>query len=211
MAPAYHDLLPDLRAEQPVDRAFIAAFGEHVRSGASRSVLDFGCGTGRLTTTLQGMGLEVTGADLSDGMVEIARSSHPEVDFHVVGPGRLPFADDGFGGVLAWYSLIYCPPDELAALLGELARVVAPGGYALTGFQAGVGSRVRSNAYDQGHERVLHLRTTEEMDAAFARAGLTVLASCARARQPDSFDGEHDQGFVLGRKPERVQRAPDAR
>jgi hypothetical protein len=58
---------------------------------------------------------------------------------------------------------------------------------------------------------VLHLRTTEEMAAAFARAGLAVLASCARARQPDSFDGEHDQGFVLGRKPERVQRAPDAR
>ena len=94
-------------------------------------MLDFGCGTGRLIATLQGLGLEVTGADLSAGMLAIARSSHPEVDLHVVGPGRLPFADNSFGGVLAWYSLIHCPPDELPGMLSELARVVAPGGYVL--------------------------------------------------------------------------------
>jgi ubiquinone/menaquinone biosynthesis C-methylase UbiE len=204
MAPAYRERIPDLRAEQPVDRAMITAFGEHVRSTSSHSVLDFGCGTGRLVTTLQELGLEVTGADLSDGMVAIARSDHPEVDFHVVTPGPLPFADESFAGVLAWYSLIHCPPGELAGMLSELVRVLVPGGYVLTGFQAGVGSRVRSNAHDGGHEHRLHLRTTEEMAGAFAEAGLTVAARCARAMVPDSFDGGHDQGFVLGRKPERL-------
>ena len=96
-------------------------------------------------------------------------------------------------------------------MLSELARVVAPGGYVLAGFQAGVGSRLRSNAHDGGHEQVLHLRTIEEMATAFAGAGLAVTAQCARARQPDTFDGEHDQGFVLGRRPEQVQPARDSR
>jgi SAM-dependent methyltransferase len=210
MAPAYRERIPDLRAEQPVERGMITAFGEHVRSTASRSVLDFGCGTGRLVTTLQELGLDVTGADLSDGMLAIARADHPEVDFHVVTPGRLPFSGGSFAGVLAWYSLIHVPPDELVGALSELARVLAPGGYILTGFQAGVGSRMLSNAYDQGHARQLHLRTAEEMAEAFEAAGLAVVARCARAMVPDSFDGEHDQGFVLGRKPEPAQPARDS-
>lgn len=210
MAPVYRERIPDLRAEQPVDRAMITAFGEHVRSTSSRSVLDFGCGTGRLVPTLQELGLDVTGVDLSDGMVAIARTDHPEVDFHVVTPGHLPFADESFAGVLAWYSLIHVPPHELVGMLGELARVLAPGGYVLTGFQAGVGSKALSNAYDQGHARQLHLRTAEDMAEAFAEAGLSVVARCARAMVPDSFDGEHDQGFVLGRKPEPAQLARDS-
>jgi hypothetical protein len=74
-----------------------------------------------------------------------------------------------------------------------------------------VGSRVLSNAYDGGHARQLHLRTTEEMAEAFGEAGLSVVARCARAMVPDSFDGGHDQGFVLGHKPGPAQPRRDSR
>lgn len=201
LAPVYHDRFPDLRAEQPVDRAMIGAFAEYVRGGGDRQVLDAGCGTGRLIGPLQELGLMVTGADLSPGMLEVARSVHPDVELADADLRRMPFADDRFAGVVAWYSLINCSPIDLAQALAEVSRVLKPGGYFLTGFQSGAGSRLQSNGYSQGHERELHLRTADEMAAAFEVAGLAVVARASRAMEPDTADGEFDQAFVIGRKP----------
>lgn len=201
MAVAYHERFPDLRAEQPLDRAMIGAFAEYVRGAGDPEVLDAGCGTGRLIGPLRELGLEVTGVDLSPGMLAIARADHPDVVLAAADLRRMPFADHRFAGVVAWYSLINCAPAELGEALGEVTRVLRPGGYLLTGFQSGVGSRVQSNAYTQGHERVLHLRTADEMAEAFETAGLTVVARVERAMEPDTADGEFDQAFVIARKP----------
>lgn len=76
-----------------------------------------------------------------------------------------------------------------------------PGGHLLTGFQSGAGSRLQSTAYTKGHERVLNLRTADELAAALEAAGLAVVARASRAMEPDTADGEFDQAFVIGRKP----------
>jgi SAM-dependent methyltransferase len=201
LAPVYHDRFPDLRAEQALDRAMIAAFAEYVRAGGDPEVLDAGCGTGRLIGPLRELGLAVTGVDLSPGMLEVARSVHPDVELAGADLRRMPFADGRFAGVVAWYSLIHCAPADLAQALAEIARVLRPGGHLLTGFQSGVGTRLQSNGYSQGHERELHLRTAGEMAAAFEAAGLAVIAQASRAMEPDTADGEFDQAFVIGRKP----------
>lgn len=201
LAPVYHDRFPDLRAEQALDRAMIAAFAEYVRAGGDPEVLDAGCGTGRLIGPLRELGLVVTGVDLSPGMLAVAKSVHPDVELAGADLRRMPFADGRFAGVVAWYSLINCAAADLAQALAEIARVLRPGGYLLTGFQSGVGSRLQINGYSQGHERELHLRTAGEMAVAFEAAGLAVIAQAARAMEPDTADGEFDQAFVIGRKP----------
>jgi ubiquinone/menaquinone biosynthesis C-methylase UbiE len=201
MAAAYHDRFPDLRAEQPLDRAVIGAFAQYVRAGGGSAVLDAGCGTGRLIGPLRGLGLSVTGVDLSPGMLAVARSVHPDVELAAADLRRMPFAADHFAGVVAWYSLINCSPADLAQALAEIARVLRPGGHLLTGFQSGTGSRVLNNQYTQGHERELHLRTCDEMAAACEAAGLTVVARGSRTAEPDTPDGVFDQAFVIGRKP----------
>jgi ubiquinone/menaquinone biosynthesis C-methylase UbiE len=201
MAVAYHDRFPDLRAEQPLDRAMIGAFAEYVRAGGDPAVLDAGCGTGRLIGPLRELDLRVTGVDLSPGMLEVARSVHSEVGFAAADLRRLPFAADHFAGVVAWYSLINCSAEDLAQALTEIARVLRPGGHVLTGFQSGAGSRPLQNAYSQGYERELHLRTADGMAAAFEGVGLVVVAWASRAMVPDTADGDHDQAFVIGRKP----------
>ncbi len=193
MARAYHERYPDLRAEQPLDRAMIAAFAEYVRDAGDPEVLDAGCGTGRLITPLRDLGLVVTGVDLSPGMLAMARSVHPDVVFAAADLRRMPFPNRRFGGVVAWYSLINCGPTALAEALAEIERVLRPGGHVITGFQAGVGSRIQSNAYTDGYELERYLRTSDEMAAAFEGAGLTVLAQASRAMERDTADGEFDQ------------------
>ncbi|WP_407691680.1 class I SAM-dependent methyltransferase [Pseudonocardia thermophila] len=54
-----------------------------------------------------------------------------------------PYADASPAGVVCWCSLMYLPPAEQRAVFAELARVVGPGGYLVSGFKAGDDRRRR--------------------------------------------------------------------
>ena len=88
-------------------RAALAAFAEEVRPLGP--VLDVGCGPGSVTAHLAGLGLDVSGVDLSPRMVEHARSRHPGLEFAVASATDLDLADGSLGGVLGWWSLFNLP------------------------------------------------------------------------------------------------------
>ncbi len=116
VAESYASLLPDAGFEAPVDRGMIEAFVTHVTEGSARSVVDAGCGSGRMTRLLASLGVDVSGIDVSGGMIDVARRSNPELSFEVGELAELPFADMQLGGVFAWYSIIHSaargsPPD----------------------------------------------------------------------------------------------------
>lgn len=195
-APTYDALLPDLRVEQPVDRAMIRAFCEEVRAISLLRVLDAGCGNGRMIHELAQEGLTPQGVDLSSGMIERARRREPEVDFRVADLRALPYRDDAFGGVLAWYALIHLDYPGLADALTELARVTDVGGALLVGFQAGAGSREIVNPYGTTDSMTAWLYSPEEIASVATAAGWTVTATATRRAVME----DHDQGFVLARR-----------
>ncbi|NHU85708.1 methyltransferase domain-containing protein [Kocuria sp. JC486] len=197
-APTYDVLLPDLRIEQPVDRTMIRAFCDEVLDTSDHTVLDAGCGAGRMIPELKDRGLRPRGVDLSSGMIERARRREPEVDFRVADLRALPYADDSFGGVIAWYSLIHFDYPALAEALTELARVTKPGGVLLTGFQVGSGLREISNAYGTRSEMTAWLYSPEEIGSVATAAGWTTTATARR----EPVMEPHPQGFVLARKGE---------
>lgn len=195
-ATTYDALLPDLRIEQPVDRAMIGAFAEEILATRHHRVLDAGCGNGRLVRELTERGLSPAGVDLSRGMVERARLREPSVDFRVADLRALPYPDQSFGGVIAWYSLIHLDYSELAEALGELARVTVVGGSLLVGFQAGTGSREIVNAYGTTSTMTAWLYAPHEVAAVASSRGWTTTASTLRTAVMEA----HDQGFVLARR-----------
>lgn len=196
VAPAYDALLPDLRAEQPVDRAMISAFGQEAAESGSHRVLDAGCGTGRMLAVLKEMGLHPVGVDLSPGMVEQARRRQPEAELRVADLGALPYADGAFGGVLAWYCLIHHEVLEMQDALAELARVTAPGGVLLTAFHLGSGSVETPHAYGTNRTVTKHLRGLEEIADLLSRTGWEMLAAVRR----EAVAEKHPQGFLMARR-----------
>lgn len=199
VAADYADLLRDHLAGSPVDRAVLGLFAELVRVDGGGPVADLGCGTGRITAPLHDLGLEISGMDLSPGMVAVARAEHPHLRFSV-GSLAAPDLDDGaLAGAVCWYSLIHTPPAEQPAVLAELARVLRPGGHLLLAFQVGGDERVRlEQAYghdDLGYDvfRLDPDRVADDADA----AGLEVTTRLRREPVPPE---PQRQGYLLARR-----------
>ncbi|MER7463748.1 methyltransferase domain-containing protein [Streptomyces sp. NPDC097981] len=199
----YARLLRAELADRPLDRAMLAAFAECVRrdeGGAGRAVADLGCGPGRVTAHLDGLGVRAFGVDLSPAMVAVARRMYPGLRFEVGSMAALDVADGVLGGVLAWYSTVHTPPGDLPPLFAEFARVLAPGGHVLIAFKAGDEKIRLDHAY--GHPVDLDVyRTAPELIAdLLTGAGLEEVARLVR--QPAGHE-KSPQGFLLARKARR--------
>lgn len=175
VAEDYASLLADHLATEPVQRHVLALFAEQVLSRGGGRVLDLGCGPGRLTGHLHGLGLDVEGLDLSPGMVAVAGRAHPDLPFVVGTATDLPHADASLAGVVAFHSLIHLPDDALDAAVAEVARVLRPGGTALVTFHAGDGVRRKVEGYG-GHPMALdvHRRPLAQVVDALQAHGLRV-------------------------------------
>ncbi|WP_442819257.1 hypothetical protein [Streptomyces sp. NBC_01236] len=66
VAADYADLITAELGNKPLDRATPAAFTEYVRAGGGGPVADLGCGPGRVTVHLEGLGLDAFGIDPGD-------------------------------------------------------------------------------------------------------------------------------------------------
>lgn len=93
---------------------------------AGEAVLDIGTGTGIGAAAARGERRRVVGVDLAAGMLAIARSALPDVEFVESNFNALPFPDGSFDVALAVHCLLFA--DDPIAALAEWRRVVRPGG-----------------------------------------------------------------------------------
>ncbi len=92
-------------------------------------VLDVGCGTGIQLASYRQAGCRVTGIDASPAMLEVARRRLGAGASLIVGDAaRMPYPDQAFDLVLAATVLHEMPAGARTAALGEMKRLLRPGG-----------------------------------------------------------------------------------
>jgi SAM-dependent methyltransferase len=110
------------------------------------TVLDAGCGTGRVAIELARRGIATVGVDLDAAMLDTARRKAPELawvhadllDVDVAAPGHE--GSGGFDVVVAPGNVfIFLQPGTEAAVTANLARHLVPGGRLIAGFQLRAG------------------------------------------------------------------------
>ncbi|MHB8572635.1 MAG: ubiquinone/menaquinone biosynthesis methyltransferase [Candidatus Dormibacteria bacterium] len=101
----------------------VAAQAVAVPGGAA---LDVGAGTGKLAEELHRRGMNVTGVDVSPGMLERARRRFPEIRWLEGDATALPCPDQGFDAVTMAFVLRNV--HDRRAALREAFRVLRPGG-----------------------------------------------------------------------------------
>ena len=109
------------------------------------SVLDAGCGTGRVSTELARRGIDVVGVDLDEAMLAAARDKAPHERWVKGDLADVEIVDeDGdlcrFDVVaLAGNVMIFLTPGTEGDVVTNLARHITQGGRLVAGFQVGVG------------------------------------------------------------------------
>jgi SAM-dependent methyltransferase len=122
--------------KKPFDRKMLDWLAEKV--GGSGVICDMGCGPGQIARYLHDQGVEVCGVDLSQEMVRQAQQLNPDIPFQRGDMLALEeIANESFGGIAAFYSIVHIPHQQVVRALRELKRVLRPNGVLLLTFHIG--------------------------------------------------------------------------
>jgi SAM-dependent methyltransferase len=105
-----------------------------VQTYAPRTVLDAGCGTGRVAVELARRGVQVVGVDGDPDMIDAARAKAPDLRWIVADLAELALPDRFDVVVLAGNVVPYVAADRRAPAVAACARHLAPGGVLIAGF-----------------------------------------------------------------------------
>ena len=109
-----------------MNNVWMTALRKAVAPHPGERILDLAAGTGTSSAALAKGGAEVVACDLSEGMIEVGRERHPEIEFVHGNAMDLDFEDGSFDAVTISWGLRNIPDPQLA--LREMARVVRPRG-----------------------------------------------------------------------------------
>lgn len=169
-----------MRRLEGSDDAFARAIVDAARGGRGVGrLLDIGTGTGRMLELLGGDASYAMGVDRSPEMLRIARAklSAGELSSAEVRQAdmrALPFEPHGFDTVIMHQVLHFA--DDPASVVGEAARMVAPGGRLLIADYA-------AHSHEQLSARFQHLRLGFEEAAVSGWMAATGLVPAVVARQ----------------------------
>lgn len=110
------------------EASFVAALGP-------ASVLDAGCGTGRVAIELERRGVEVVGVDSDGSMIEAARRRSPRTAWIHADMASVDLGRRFDVVVMAGNVPLFTPPGTNRALVAGCARHLAPSGLLVAGFQ----------------------------------------------------------------------------
>ena len=202
VAAAYTTVYLEELDARPLDRALLTGFAELVQASGRAPIADIGCGPGRVTAYLDGMGAPAFGIDLSPHMVEQARRIYPGLRFETGSMLALDLPDRYLSGIVAWYSIIHVPDDQLPRAFAEFFRVLVPGDHLLLAFQASSNVSHCDEVDGQDVSLDFYPRQPDQVADVLSQAGLDVRARVLREPDGDgAFPERSPQGYVLARRP----------
>jgi ubiquinone/menaquinone biosynthesis C-methylase UbiE len=135
VAKEYAETFSDEHEKKPKDQEILHRFSQEV--GDRKAVWDFGCGPGQTTRYLKNLGIEISGLDLSEKILEQARTIHPEIHFRKGNILELDFENDSIAGAVAFYVIVHFTEEQVGIACREVFRVLEPGGIFLFTYHIG--------------------------------------------------------------------------
>lgn len=139
--------------DEPYERRAMAGENVHgevdfVMALVPRSVLDGGCGTGRVARELARRGVATVGVDLDETMLSTARRKAPALEWHCGDLAAIDLGRTFEVVVLAGNVMVYVTPGTEGAVLANLEHHLAPGGAIIAGFSIREG-QLSAAGYDR--------------------------------------------------------------
>lgn len=156
------------RYEQILDR-----IADLAGIGAGASVVDVGAGTGNLSLLLQRRGCRVTAVEPSAAMRDLARRKLGRRVKMADGHFRnLPVADGSQHAVVSTYAFHHLNDTEKAMAVGELLRVLRPGGKVVLGDVAWASDEARERFVQELRRAGKHQEVREIAEEYYTTVGV---------------------------------------
>lgn len=179
----YNKIAEDWNKDHENDTWWIAGtakFSEYFKPG--EKILDVGCAGGLKSEFLVRKGLNVTGIDLSEEMISIAKHRVPQGKFFVKDINQALNLDKEFDGIFAQAVLLHIPKNNIKAVLQNLLSVLKPNGFIYIAVkETKQGEReerdIIENDYGYEYERFFSFFTFDELKSCFAELNLKLVFS----------------------------------
>ena len=198
VADEYVRRIYDELRHKPLDRQLLDRFAESLQGDGV--VCDIGTGPGHVARYLHDRGAKVCGIDLSAAMVERARSLNPGIEFRQGNMFALDIADETFAGITGFYALVNIPRPEIVRALGELRRVLKPGGILLLAFHIGNHTLHQEEWWGAEVSLYFYFFRANEMTGYLKAAGFEIDEVIEREPYPE-IEQQNRRAYIFARKP----------
>ena len=113
----------------------------------------------------------------------------------------LDVEDGSWGGIVAFYSIVHVPREEVTRALGEMWRVLRPGGLLLLSFHVGDEIRHLDELWGQEVSLDFHFFRVGDMEGLLGEPGFDVEEVVERLPYGEDVETQTLRAYVFARKP----------
>jgi len=172
IADFYRHQFADELDRKPFDRELLNRLAS--RFPRRSPVLEVGAGPAHIGAYLARWGVSAIASDASLGQLQQARGLDPTRSLVAADLARLPVRKGGLGGIVAFYCLIYGPPEQLDHILADWHSVLASGGLVVIAVHAGEGTQHIDEVQGRPVDITIVLRDPDDLVARLEASGFAI-------------------------------------
>lgn len=165
------------------DALFIDTF---LNSLNGKEVLDIGCGLGNLTNYMKEKGFNLTGIDLSDEMLNFAKSKYKDITFLKMNMNDIKF-DKKFDGISFLYSLFHLSKKEVVNALPKYYNLLKDDGKMLLIMQEGDGEKIVDEPLNKNLKMFVNYYSLDEIKKVLEEANFKVIYTSYKKSTAESL------------------------
>lgn len=171
------------------------------------NVLDLGCGPGNVgrQLVLCGKDITITGIDLSEKMLEIAKQNVPDATFYCQDIRTVNFSEESFDAIMLSFCIVHLTDDETEQLIEKTSKYLKPGGKLYLSFIEGKEKGFETTVFS--NEAIFfNYYLTEEIEFLLKKKGIKVF-QISKQDYPESDGIIKTEVFVFAEKIQTNSRA----